>query len=90
MSLLFGDDTSPEAEAILMEGYRRMSPTQKLRRVLDLNRTVQILALARIREQYPNADAREVTHISLIPPPNPSDFFSSEFLRLENPFFDGV
>jgi hypothetical protein len=30
------------------------------------------------------------SHISLIPPPNPSDFFSSEFLRLENPFFDGV
>ncbi len=60
MSLLFGDDTSPEAEAILIEGYRRMSPSQKLQRVLDLNRTVQILALARIREQYPEANAREV------------------------------
>ena len=30
-------DTSPEAEAFLLEGFRRMSPTDKLRRVASLN-----------------------------------------------------
>ena len=60
MSLLFGEDTSLEAEAILIQGYRRMSPAQKLRRVEDLTHTVQLVALARIRAQYPNASKREL------------------------------
>jgi hypothetical protein len=60
MSLLFGEDTSLEAEAILIQGYRRMSPAQKLRRVEDLTRTVQLMALARIRAQYPSATEQEV------------------------------
>jgi Ser/Thr protein kinase RdoA (MazF antagonist) len=60
MSILFGEDTSPEAEAILIQGYRRMSPAQKLHRVEDLTRTVQLMALARIRTQHPNATEREV------------------------------
>lgn len=45
-------DTSPEAEAFLIEGYRRMSPTDKLRRVESLNRALVKLAAARIRAQY--------------------------------------
>lgn len=60
MSLLFGDDTSPEMEAFLIEGYRRMSPSEKLKRVVEMNRTVQLLAVARIREQYPRATEHEV------------------------------
>jgi hypothetical protein len=32
-------DTPPEIEEILLEGYRRMSPIDKLRQVFDLNRT---------------------------------------------------
>lgn len=44
----------------MIEGYRRMSPTEKLRRVLDLNRAVETLALARIRKQYgPDLSERE-------------------------------
>jgi hypothetical protein len=45
-------DTSPEAEAFLIEGYRRMSPAEKLRRVASLNRALKELAAARIRAQY--------------------------------------
>jgi hypothetical protein len=45
-------DTSPEAARILDEGYRRMTPTQKLQRVASLNRTLVKLASARIRAQY--------------------------------------
>ena len=45
-------DTSPEAEAFLIEGYRRMSPAEKLRRVASLNRALTQLAAARIRARY--------------------------------------
>ncbi len=45
-------DTSPAAERVLLEGYRRMSPREKLQRVVALNRTLEQLARARIRAQY--------------------------------------
>jgi len=45
---------------ILLAGYRRMTPAEKLERVADLNRAVQQMALARIRAQYgPNLSERE-------------------------------
>jgi hypothetical protein len=53
-------DTPPEVETILLEGYRRMSPAEKLARVLDLNRAVDDLARARLRKQYgPDLSERE-------------------------------
>ena len=53
-------DTSPEVEEILLEGYRRMSPAEKLGRVLDLNRAADDLARARLRKQYgPDLSERE-------------------------------
>ncbi len=55
----FPDDTDPAVEAILIEGFRRMSPAQKLERVRALNQTVQALALADIRRRHPDADERE-------------------------------
>ena len=54
------NDTAPEVERILVEGYRRMSPAQKLQRVVELTRGVQQMALARIRAQHPAADDREL------------------------------
>jgi hypothetical protein len=53
------DDTDPAIKALLIEGYRRMSPSQKLERVRVLTRAVQELALADIRRRHPNADERE-------------------------------
>ena len=45
-------DTSPDAQRFLDEGYRRMTPTQKLQRVESLNRALVLLQKARIRAQY--------------------------------------
>lgn len=53
-------DTPPEIEEILLAGYRRMTPAQKLERVMDLNRAAQEMALARIRATYgPGLSDRE-------------------------------
>lgn len=53
------NDTSPEIERLLIEGYRRMSPSQKLRRVSEMTLAVQQLALARIKRQYPDRTEHE-------------------------------
>jgi len=52
-------DTSQHIQKILIAGYRRMSPQQKLRRVDELTLSVQQLALARIRKQYGKCSERE-------------------------------
>lgn len=53
------NDTHPAIDALLIEGYRRMSSSQKLERVGALTRAVQELALLDVRRPHPNADARE-------------------------------
>lgn len=53
------NDTHPAIEAFLIEGYRKMSPAQKLERVRVLTRAVQELALLDVRRRHPNADERE-------------------------------
>jgi hypothetical protein len=54
-------DTPPEIEKILIEGYRRMSPLEKLRRVIALGETAEAMAAARIRSQYgPEISEREL------------------------------
>jgi hypothetical protein len=52
-------DTPPEIEAIIIDGYRRMSPREKLERVRELGQAAQQMALLRIDKQYPGATARE-------------------------------
>ncbi|HVR96260.1 MAG TPA: hypothetical protein VMW27_06585 [Thermoanaerobaculia bacterium] len=53
-------DTPQEIEEIILQGYRRMSPAEKLSIVGDLNQAAQEMALARIRVQYgPNLSERE-------------------------------
>ncbi len=54
------NDTHPKIEALLIEGYRKMSPSQKLERVRVLTRAVQELALMDVRRRHPNADEREL------------------------------
>jgi hypothetical protein len=46
------NDTHPVVEAMLIEGFRRMSPAEKFRRVEDLNNTVLEFAALRLRKQY--------------------------------------
>ncbi len=52
-------DTSPRIREILIEGYRRMSPQQKLKRVSEMTKAVQQFALARICRQYGRISERE-------------------------------
>jgi len=53
-------DTSPAMEAILIDGYRRMSPAEKLERVRQATHAAQQMALVRLQERYPDATPREL------------------------------
>lgn len=52
-------DTHPAIQKMVIEGYRKMTPQQKMRRVSELNKSIQQLALARIRKQYGDISERE-------------------------------
>ena len=53
-------DTPPEVEKVLVEGYRRMSPQEKIRAIQDMNHTVLLMALAGIRSRHgPDLSERE-------------------------------
>jgi hypothetical protein len=45
-------DTTAEVEQLLIEGYRKMSPAEKIARVAALNHALAELATARLRAQY--------------------------------------
>ena len=53
-------DTSPEAEAILVAGWRAMTPAEKLALVSAMTRTAQELSLAGIRVRHPDATGDEL------------------------------
>ena len=53
------NDTHPVVEAMIVDGYRRMSPSQKLGRVAALTRALDELVLADVRRRFPNASERE-------------------------------
>lgn len=55
------NDTHPKINAMIIEGYRRMSPKQKLDCVRALNQAVQELAMLDVKRRHPNADSRELT-----------------------------
>lgn len=52
-------DTHPKIEKMIIEEYRKMTPQQKLHKVSELNKSIQQIALARIRKQYGNISERE-------------------------------
>jgi hypothetical protein len=43
----------------IVEGYRNMPPWEKMKRVNELNKAVQQLALSRIRKQYGDISEQE-------------------------------
>ena len=47
-------DTSPQIERIQIEGLRQMPPWRKLALVGDMNEAVRVLALAGLRQRYPD------------------------------------
>lgn len=52
-------DTSPEAERLQVELWRKMSPLEKARAVSAITRAAQQLSLAGIRQRHPGASDRE-------------------------------
>lgn len=53
MTTLFSD-TAPEAEAVLIHLLRQAPSWRKLEMVDQLNQSVKLLALAGLRQRYPN------------------------------------
>ncbi|MGD9903486.1 MAG: hypothetical protein AB7U83_08440 [Vicinamibacterales bacterium] len=53
-------DTTPEVEARQVEGWRRMSPAEKLAAVTALSSAAREMTLAGIRHRHPEAGEREV------------------------------
>ncbi len=53
-------DTSREAEEVLMEGYRRMEPWEKIELMCELSKAAEELALSGIRMRYPDAEEAEL------------------------------
>ncbi|MBD3374085.1 hypothetical protein GF406_03535 [candidate division KSB1 bacterium] len=56
---ILSEDTPRNVRKTLIEGYRKMSPQMKLKRVSEATLAVQQLALARIRKQYGSISNRE-------------------------------
>ncbi|MEK7465896.1 MAG: hypothetical protein AAB074_00655 [Planctomycetota bacterium] len=54
------EDTSPEAERILVEAWRRMAPWQKIESVLRINRASDDIATAGILMRHPGATPDEI------------------------------
>jgi hypothetical protein len=52
-------DTSPEAERLQIEAWRRMSPAEKAPVTSGLTRAVRASAFAGIRQRHPGASERE-------------------------------
>jgi hypothetical protein len=53
-------DTHPDIEKIMIEGYRRMPGSQKLRQLSDLTRAANYLARSETRGRHPEASEREL------------------------------
>lgn len=58
-------DTSPEAEAIQLEAYRRMSPAARLRAGLELTAMSRKLLSDGIRRRHPGYSEEQV-HLALL------------------------
>ncbi len=54
------EDTTPEAERVLIEAYRKMPAWKKLQCIVDLNQFLRNAQLAQIRQRYPDAGEREL------------------------------
>lgn len=53
-------DTSPEAERVLIQLLRQASPARKMALVLSANQTARTLALAGLKERHPADSAAQL------------------------------
>jgi hypothetical protein len=54
------NDTDRKVQALLIEGYKRMSEAERLQKVFELNCLLVKLMEAEVRHRHPNADEREI------------------------------
>ena len=59
-TLLHVEDTSPAADARYHELLRAMPPERRLEAAMRLSRAVRELAMAGLRDRFPQADEREL------------------------------
>jgi len=52
-------DTSPDIERMQVEAWRRMTALEKAALITGLTRAIHRLAVAGVRQRYPNASPRE-------------------------------
>lgn len=56
------DDTTPEAEAVLIALLRLRTPAEKLRMVNQLNASMRTLTMTGLHYRYPNIDEAELKY----------------------------
>lgn len=56
-------DTATDAEHVLLDIVRRTPVWKKFSQIVELNRTLRVLALADIRRQHQHADETEVRRL---------------------------
>jgi len=54
------NDTAPAVVALVLEGYRKMTPGERLRRMSALTVDLRRLIVADVRRRHPNATEDEV------------------------------
>ncbi len=53
-------DTHPKIEQMLLDAYERMSADELMGQVTQLTQAAQQMALAGLRDEFPEADEREI------------------------------
>lgn len=53
-------DTSPEAWKIYLDLQRRLTPSERMQQVFEWSDAMRELGMAGLRQQYPQADEREI------------------------------
>ena len=56
-------DTSPEARQVLIEMYRKMPPVVKFIRIFEAYQTGRMLAMAGLRDRYPEASEKKIWYL---------------------------
>jgi hypothetical protein len=53
-------DTSPEAEAIQLEVFRRMTPAQRIEMALEMSESIRNVSLSGLRQRHPELNEQEL------------------------------
>lgn len=57
------NDTSSQTQKLQVEIYQRMSPAEKIRRIFSVYKTGRTIAMAGLKERYPQADNSKIWYL---------------------------